>query len=347
MSDVIPKVEEYLSRFERLSKSVAASYRVEAIAPQVFVIHPSTEATGRRSSKPDKDVAITISALIHGVEVAGLAVIVELLELVTRGELIIEAPLGIALGNVKAALAGVRFVERDLNRSFGRDAAVLLEERRADELEHLFTRSAYLLDIHQVKLKIDRPFWIFPYTKHGFQFARAVAPDVSVITHWGRGFSLDGQCSDEWVNGQGGAGVTIELGQNGFDPVQIEHGVRVCSRAISLSTTGTFGHSLPKEVSVQTAPIYTWGEIIPYPNTGQPVLNPGWHNFRTVKAGEVLGMFNGSAIKASVSGPVLFPKYPDPRPDGTYAETPPAAELIRILREITESELPNWGHPTD
>ncbi len=343
MSDIFPKVDEYLSRFERLSKAVAARYRVEGVAAQAFVIHPSTTTVGGRNSKPSKDVAITISAMIHGVEVAGLAVLVELLELVTRGDFIIKAPVGIALGNIKAALAGVRFVERDLNRSFGRDSAMLLEEKRADELERLFTRSAYLLDIHQVKLKIDRPFWIFPYTKPGFQFARAVAPNVSVITHWGRGFSQDGQCSDEWVNGQGGAGVTIELGQNGFDPVQIEHGVRVCSRAISLSTTGTLGDAVPKEVSVQTAPIYTWGEIIPYPKTGQPVLNPGWHNFRSVKAGEVLGLFNGSEIKASVSGPVLFPKYPDPKPDGTYGDTPPAAELVRILREITETELPNWG----
>jgi succinylglutamate desuccinylase len=278
--------------------------------------------------------------MIHGVEVAGLAVLVELLELVTRGELIVDVPVGVALGNIKAALAGVRFVERDLNRSFGRDQAALLEEKRADELERLFTRSARLLDIHQVKLKIDRPFWIFPYTKNGFKFARSVAPEVSVITHWGRGFSQDGQCSDEWVNGRGGAGVTIELGQNGFDPKQIEHGVRVCSRAISLSTSGAVGNPLPNLDSAQAAPIYTWGEIIPYPKTGQPVLNPGWHNFRVVKKGEVLGVFDGSEIKASVSGPVLFPKYPDPRPDGTYGETPPAAELIRILREISEDELP-------
>lgn len=341
MSDITPRVEEYLARFERLSKALAANYRVEDVAPQLYVIHPKKVPMAGQYSKPIKDVAITISALIHGVEVAGLAVVVELLELVTRGALSIEAPIGIALGNIKAALSGVRFVERDLNRSFGRDQAVLLEEKRADDLEKLFTRSSRLLDIHQVKLEIDRPFWIFPYTKNGFQFARSVAPDVSIITHWGQGFSRDGQCSDEWVNGQGGAGVTIELGQNGFDTRQIEHGVQVCLRAIGLATNATLESPVVSQDAITKAPVYTWGEIIPYPNTGQPVLNPGWHNFRTVTAGEVLGVFNGSEIKASVSGPVLFPKYPDSRPDGSYGETPPAAELIRILREISEAELPN------
>jgi hypothetical protein len=53
-----------------------------------------------------------------------------------------------------------------------------------------------------------------------------------------------------------------------------------------------------------------------------------------------VGTFNGTDIKASVTGPVLFPKYPDLRSDGAYGDTPPAAELIRVLREISESELP-------
>ena len=59
-----------------------------------------------------------------------------------------------------------------------------------------------------------------------------------------------------------------------------------------------------------------------------------------VRAGETLGSFGGVDIKAKVSGPVLFPKYPDARPDGSYGEDPPAAELIRILQEISEDDLP-------
>lgn len=340
MQPTLTKVQEYLERFDKLLNLVSKSHNVETLAPRVVVLHPSTVTNKDLQEQPKKDVVLTISALIHGVEVAGLAVLVELLELVTRGELLLKHPLGLVLGNVPAALKAVRFIERDLNRSFGREGLSSAEERRADELERLFTRSKFLLDIHQVKLAIDRPFWIFPYTKNGYKFARAVAPDVSVVTHWGKGFSQDGRCSDEWVNTQGGAGTTIELGQNGFDPEQIRRGLGVCKKAIEVSALIASDQAIPQADTLSRAPLYTWGEIVPYPKTGHPVLDLGWHNFKRVKAGETLGTFNGNPIKAQVSGPVLFPKYPDPRSDGSYGDEPPAAELIRILREISEDDLP-------
>jgi len=337
------KVSEYLARFDSLISKLAASHSVESLAPRVHVIKPLhlSSAKDRNAARLERDVVLSMCGLIHGVEVAGLAILVELLELVTRGELALEAPLGLALGNIPAALHGVRFVERDLNRSFGRADTKTAEDRRADELEGLFSRSMWLLDIHQVKLPIDRPFWIFPFTRRGYDFARAVAPDVSLITHWGRSFSQDGQCSDEWLNNSGGAGVTIELGQNGFDRGQIAHGLRVCIRAIQVATKMAKGGGIEKSTTEKHAPLYTWGEIVPYPETGEPVLTPGWHNFKIAGAGETLGVFKGQPIKASVTGPVLFPKYPDPQADGSYASERPAAELVRILKEISETDLPS------
>jgi hypothetical protein len=71
------------------------------------------------------------------------------------------------------------------------------------------------------------------------------------------------------------------------------------------------------------------------------VLTPGWHNFKIARAGETLGVFKEQAIKASVTGPVLFPKYPEPQADGSYGSERPAAELVRILKEISETDLPS------
>jgi hypothetical protein len=332
----IPKVRALLRRFDEIVSQELTEYSVESLAPRVHIIEPKSQ--GLRGPGAN-DVIITISALIHGVEVAGLAVLVQLLELVTRGELRLEGRVGIALGNIPAAEAAVRFVERDLNRSFGRTATETAEDRRADELERLFSRSWRLLDLHQVKLPIDRPFWIFPFTRKGYEFARAVGPDVTLITHWGKGFSQDGKCSDEWVNSLGSTGVTIELGQNGFDPSQVSQGIKIVRRAIEIAMFQAAGGTVARPTG-SLAPIYTWGEIVPYPQTGEPVLDIGWHNFKIVKAGERLGCFQGHDIKATTTGPVLFPKYPDPLPDGTYAKSPPAAELVRILREISESDLP-------
>jgi succinylglutamate desuccinylase len=336
----LAQVKEYLNRFDCLISALSDKLHIETVAPRIHILNSQRSFVSEGQAAPPKDVVLTISALTHGVEVGGLAVLVELLELVTRGQVPMDLPFGVALGNIPAAENSVRFVERDLNRSFGRESTKMLEEKRADDLEKLFSRTQYLLDIHQVKLEIDRPFWIFPYTHGGYQFARAVAADVSVITHWGRGFSQDGQCSDEWVNGQGGVGVTIELGQNGFDPDQIKKGLEVCLSALSYASEKVGGQEVQRSGVKKRAPLYTWGEIIAYPPTGKPVLNPGWHNFKFVKAGEVIGSFSGEDIKATVTGPVLFPKYPEPRPDGSYADVPPAAELIRVLREISEAELP-------
>jgi succinylglutamate desuccinylase len=328
-------VDTYLTRLTSIIGQLHNTYDVREHGEYIYAIAPKAPAGGapRASHKP---VDLTISALIHGVEVAGLAVVVELLTLVTSGFLRLNINLGVSLGNLGAAHAGKRFVERDLNRSFGRSEASTLEDRRAKELEKLFGQSKVLLDIHQVKLFCDRPFWIFPFTRAGFDFARTVGGDVSLITHWGKGFSADGKCSDEWVNSKGGVGVTIELGQNGFDPTQIARGVEICKRAIAV-VSGPPGVGDSK---TEKAPIYTWAEIVPYPETGQPVLDAGWHNFKFVSAGDRIGRFEGRDILAGVSGPVLFPKYPDPLPGGGYGATKPAAELLRIMREIKESELP-------
>ena len=101
MQPTLTKVQEYLERFDKLLDLVRKSHNVETLAPQVVILRPSTVTNKDLQEQPKKDVVLTISALIHGVEVAGLAVLVELLELVTRGELLLKYPLGLALGNIQ------------------------------------------------------------------------------------------------------------------------------------------------------------------------------------------------------------------------------------------------------
>lgn len=332
-------VDSMLQHFDQLMTQAQERFQVQCLAPRVFVIEPR-DAAWRGSA--DKPVALSLIGLIHGIEVAGLGVMCGFLELLVQGVVKLEVSIGIALGNPAAALKGVRFTERDLNRSFGRADVQLLEEKRADELEMLLLKSRYFIDYHQVKLPVLSPFWIFPYTKGGYQFARAIGPDVPLITHWGKGFSADGQCSDEFVNKNGGNGVTIELGQNSFEPRQIGLGVQIALQGLRYVTEQLIGRTSARRLVAQSAPLYIWGEVIPYPATGGPVLDPGWSNFMPVKKGQRLGSFQGQDVTASIDGLVLFPKYPDPLKAGitAYGDTPPAAELVRILQEITEADLP-------
>ena len=62
-----------------------------------------------------------------------------------------DVPTVVFLGNVKAAEMGVRFVERDMNRSFNMDDMATHEARRTKELEHILLESTFYLDIHQTK----------------------------------------------------------------------------------------------------------------------------------------------------------------------------------------------------
>lgn len=150
------------------------------------------------------------------------------------------------------------------------------------------------------------------------------------MTHWGKSFSKDGACTDEYVNQSGGVGITFELGQKGFSGYQEALGFRLALKALvaaehKLRTGEWLEPSSP-------ARVYTWAEVIDYPE-GSAALDEGWYNFRQVSKGERLGYCEDGEIIAQVSGPVLFPKYVksanDPRPK----------EICRILKAVEEYEL--------
>ena len=69
-------VNDLLTRFDDLINGLAGRFDIETLAPRVHVICPR-DIAARKSS--GRDVSLTVSALLHGVEVAGLAVLVETL----------------------------------------------------------------------------------------------------------------------------------------------------------------------------------------------------------------------------------------------------------------------------
>jgi succinylglutamate desuccinylase len=283
-----------------------------------------------------KDFLLTLSALIHGTEVAGVRVLNEILAMIQSGSINLKVPLTLCLGNISAAKAGKRFLERDLNRSFGETNDQLLEEKRASALKPLLSRTQFLLDIHQTACPSAHPFFIFPYSKEAATFARAIAPDIRIVTHF-KGFAGSGLCSDEFVNSQNGVGITIELGQNGFHPYQVAVGVRTALHAID-----QVGRSWPKGFQNQELPlndIFTFRHIEPWPIEGPVNLRPGLRNFQRVEKGESLGQIGSEDIICPIAGSLLFPKYLDLDSQKIKALSP--SELYRVLGPIAASELSN------
>lgn len=336
-------LERELARFHTLSTKARRLHHGEIIAEDAVALTPA----GGPVVRPAKHrYALTILGLIHGNETAGLAVLNEVLEQIVNGELKFNIPVALAIGNREAARQGKRFVDRDLNRSFAapEEQRSTREGQRAKALEGVLAETAYLLDLHQVSRPSGRPFFIFPYRRQGLALARALHPRLTVVTHWGKSFSQDGMCSDEFVIKHGGQGITLELGQNGFDPYQIALGTAAASRALRvvsqwLETPGSSEAVRPGPSSSDDGELYTWAAQLPWPQGNLVELKANWQNFDEIKEGTELGHVDGQAILAPCSGRLLFPKYlseeEQKRPD--FARP---AELCRILKSIRPQDLP-------
>lgn len=330
-------IEHEIDRFIAFPKQAGAHLAVEELCDFGFVVRPRAS-----TSKPQgKEFGLTILGIIHGNECAGAAVVNSILSFINLGLIKLEYPVVFVLGNPWAARENKRFLERDLNRCFARLDSVSMEEKRADVLESILKETAYLVDYHQVSRPSDRPFFIFPYTKLSYAFARAIMPSMTMITHWGDAFSNEGMCTDEFVNEKGGTGITIELGQNGFDDYQVGVGTESGLRAIAVANANLRGDALDSFTAGMAANIgelYTWSDVIRWPDEGIVELREGWNNFSVVKEGEVLGTVDGQPLVARHGGRILFPKYLT-RDQQAQLTTRPT-ELCRLMKKINVSELP-------
>lgn len=326
MENIAEEIELFLQIEKTLSDP---DLTVESTAPYCFEVF----AKGQTPSA-DKPCDLMVMAVTHGNEVGGIRVLNEWMKHL-NASLLGDLRLGLNLGNPHASLKNVRFVERDLNRSFGREAKGDLEEKRAAELAPILQRAAFFLDLHQTIEPAEKPFFIFPYNPHSFGFATSIDSHIPIVTHWGKGFSKEGRCTDEFVNLSGGVGITLELGQNGFSPFKVGAGFKACSDALRF--VKNFKKTHRYQEPAKDLEIYTWGEVVAWPD-GEASLDEGWYNFKEVKAGERLGVVDGQALFAQASGPVLFPKYP--KPIGKKLPT----EMIRILKRVSIEQL---GQPLD
>jgi succinylglutamate desuccinylase len=333
------QIDQHIEHFRKAVRSARKRFASAEISPDAICIGPDM-ASVQNATAPGGTINLSITAIIHGNEVGGLPVVTKILDQILTGEIKLKSTIGIALGNIEAAREGRRFLDRDLNRSFGMGSlSESREGQRARQLQQLLRQSRYLLDIHQTREPSRTPFFIFPWARRSFDFARMISKELPIVTHWGGSFSQDGMCSDEYVNAKGGTGITIELGQCGFDPEQVEVGFS--STLHALHATGSADVQqlsalrVPKEF---TGSIYTWNGMIPYPKIGDVTLMPGFENFQTLVAGTLVARHNDQEITAPVGGRILFPKYV--RPGTPDAEGPRPAELCRIMKTITSEELP-------
>ncbi|MGE0172802.1 MAG: succinylglutamate desuccinylase/aspartoacylase family protein [Oligoflexales bacterium] len=317
-------VKSELNRFERfMSWGRAPNITIKKICEFGCILSPTQSSLSLRNNK---EIGLTLMGITHGNEVAGLAVLNELFAAILQGVITLDFPIALLLGNPNAALKNTRFVERDLNRSFMNSDTQKAEEKRARELEKILRKTLLFLDFHQTSEPSSTPFFIFPYSEGGFQFARTIETNIPIVTHWGDDFSKEGRCTDEFVNSEGGTGITIELGQNGFHPYHVAAGFKIAVRSLMAAKTYIAQEGFPADETLSTAQIYTWADVLEYPR--EAIMTPGYINFADVNKGDELGVLDKKKIPAPSSGKILFPKY-------KRSETEPAQiEICRILKRI-------------
>ncbi len=338
MIDVTPALKEWKLQTERLRSD--SGFAIKELCADAFLIAPVKSEKSK--SSPSKSIACTIMAITHGDEVGGLWALNTFLANLQPDT--ITAPIAVILGNVAASKAGRRYLEKDLNRSFSAKGD-FSEIKRAQELaDHVLSQTAFLLDIHQTIEPAREPFFIFPFEKNAYLWARTIDSKMAMVTHWGAAFSKDGMCTDAFVNSQGGVGLTVELGQAGIELKQLTKGVELIRAAVA-SASKTYHNQINNQNSNQEDPslksfdeilkadrkIYTWAHTEPYPSA--PVqLRDGLFNFLEVKHGESIGKVGGRELNCGADGWLMFPKY------NRQNLQPPPAELYRVLKQVTDAE---------
>ncbi len=304
-------------------RSGTGDWKSEEIAEQVWVF--SSDGMAGTNSEP---IELTFGAITHGNEIVGLGAFDRFLHYLASKKPVCN--IAFFLGNPEACKKDVRYLERDLNRSFSapfKDGVpaidwkpILLEERRAVAIQKALARSKVLIDLHQTKCPSEKPFWILQMAGDHYKIARTIDPESPFVCYDGI-FSADGDGTAEYVRRLGGVALTLESGQEGMHTDQIDFMVERMQRAFEVLSgqTALVSHD-PKE----DRGLYTWDQTIA--NSPQSRLVEGLKNFSLVQEGVVYGYQGDQELVAAKTAMSLFPKYP--RPD----QTKPSAELIRFLK---------------
>lgn len=316
-----------IETFDKILSDWQGPGQVEKLAPYAYRWVPPAVKV-----HPKRKIGLCLQAITHGDEVGGIQVLIELLNFLQAGLIAPKMPLGFSLGNIEASIADRRFLEADLNRSFGTKDLSTKEAKRSLELMPMLSESDFFLDFHQTIEASIQPFFIFPYAAKSLAFARAAHSEVHVVTHWGKPFSLDGMCTDEFVNFKGGVGITIELGQKGFEAYQTSVGVQAALGAIRYAEDVLSGKIIE---AAEAGVLYTWKAIVLY-EEGMD-LKEGLFNFQPVKKGDVLGVHGPNPLLCEDDGYLLFPKYQrDPN-------APRPREIYRVAKRISAEVLGQDG----
>lgn len=283
-----------LQQFIEYKKSCPnQSIFLEEIDPHGFIV----------SDKPIvsmQKIDLLLTALVHGNEVIGLEIINRILKNLKVSDLK-DRSVGFLLCNLEAALAGVRFIESDLNRSFSVKEIKTLEHRRADQIAQIVNRSRVVFDLHQTVEPALTPFFVLEHQHDLIQMAFQLLPQFPIVTFGGHGFSQTGKTMIEYAATVGTKAFVLECGQKGFSEAL---STQVADATLNLIRT----LNLDEIKNPQNISVLHLVDAIPNRN-GNTHLVPGLISYLPIKKGQVLAYEGEKEITAPFDGHLVFPSY--------------------------------------
>jgi succinylglutamate desuccinylase len=290
-------LEKKINEFDQIISKFITQGKAKEIGPDIWLCN---------SKKPKH----LLSILVHGNETFGLDLAIDFLNNDPSQSFMLM------LGNRESYLAQKRFVERDLNRSFGLNIQNLSEEKRAAEIEKYIQDIQYVLDLHQTSYRCVTPFSISRDLDKTLNLVNFLCPEYPLVYFDPtQKTSQEGMTFGEYCQENGKIFLTIELGEKGFQKELQKKGLGIIKNFLK------FTQEIKTEPKIEYIYIPTQ-TVLKKEQTDS--LVPGLENFSFIKKGSLLIENSIREDKiASEDGFVLFPKY------GEYQKF--SLELCKIL----------------
>jgi succinylglutamate desuccinylase len=304
-------IKEYLTQFEKLEKK-----------------HPGLIPDSISFDFGNHKGHIAFSSIVHGNEIGSLPSILKIANMLASKEIIYEGKVTFFLGNKFASLQNKRFLEFDLNRSFGSSPVheLSLEGKRAFEIKKILNKADVYIDFHQTRMPCIEPFYIFAMHENSYLWARAIGNSNIFVTRSAKkAFSPEGMCSDEYMRSLNKAGITLELGEQGFHSNADFICFNAIKKALWIMDQIYIKKRNLKSLSHKNKD-FTFLEIIhseKFLHSGKKLVE-GFINLQWIKKNIPMGINYGGKIFYSPSdGYILFPQYPQRNEKGSVMEDLP------------------------
>lgn len=286
---------------------------------------------------------------MHGNEPAGIRALEALGSALIDEGLLRGRFVGLA-GNLPALEAGVRFLDRDLNR--------IWDEEEGDRGSELAQRDALRRELKRIRDEAEGPVHLVdlhttsgdgpPFTVLGDTLAnRAMALAIPVPMVLGLADALPGTLIDA-QDAAGMASIAFEAGQH-EDPLSVEH-----SQDALWLLLGWLGMISRRELRTREPRRRLTRATRGFPGAVRLVhrhalgsssefrMKAGLRSFESIRRGQVLAEEDGGVVRAPASGHILLPLYQTSGDDGFFVGRPIGQSWLRVSEALRRRRVERW-----